>query len=109
MKESHNEDLANYIDHESCMAFRKECCEALTMAHMGWVLSLENRVVQGADAVILSGRQQNMSRYGKKHVYPAWSQTPCTCGNSIYGNQEVLSDVLKERNLWGSFESEAHE
>ena len=107
MKESHNEDLANYIGHESCIVFRKGYCEALTMVHMGWVLSLENRVVQDADAVILSGRQQNMFRHGKKHVYPAWSQTPCTCGNSIYGNQEVLSEFLMERTLWGNFKSES--
>lgn len=52
MKESYNENLANYIDHESCMVLRKEYCEALTVAHMGWVLSPESRCSQGADAVI---------------------------------------------------------
>lgn len=102
MKESHNENLANYIDHESCMVLRKEYCEALTVAHMGWVLSPENLCYQGADAVIRSGRQQNMYRHGKMHAHPAWSQTPCTCGNSMYGNQEILLKVLFTRNLWGN-------
>lgn len=94
MKESYNENLANYIGRESCIVYCKVCFEALTVVHAGWVLSLVNPVVQGADAVKLSGRQQAECRYGKTQSHPAWSETPCTYGNSLYGNQEILSAVL---------------
>ncbi len=45
MKESHNEDLANHIDHESCMFSCKAEYEAPAVAHTGWVLSPEYRDV----------------------------------------------------------------
>jgi len=93
MKESYNENLANYIGRESCIACCKVCCEALTAVHTGWVLSLVNQLVQGADAVRPSGRQQALCRHGKAQSHPAWSETSCTYGNSLDGNQEILPVV----------------
>ena len=57
MKESHAEGPASHGDPESCAGARKEAGEALTGAHMGGVLSRENRSHQGADDVVLSARQ----------------------------------------------------
>jgi len=41
MKESHRKGVANRPDPESCVASRKAGSEALTGAHVGWVLSCE--------------------------------------------------------------------
>ena len=41
MKESHRKGVANHPDPESCVASRKAAIEALTGAHVGWVLSCE--------------------------------------------------------------------
>lgn len=73
MKESHNENLANYIGRESCATYCEVCGEALTAVHTGWVLSLENRVVQNADTVILCGMQQSNYHYGEMLAHSAWS------------------------------------
>jgi hypothetical protein len=43
MKELYVEGLASHNDHESCADSRKEIREALTVAHTGRALSLENR------------------------------------------------------------------
>jgi hypothetical protein len=57
MKESHTEGPASHGDPESCVGAREGTGEALTGAHTGGVLSREVRLNQGADAVVLSGRQ----------------------------------------------------
>jgi hypothetical protein len=41
MKEPHIEGVATHDDPESCAVVRKDGGEALTGAHMGWVLSRE--------------------------------------------------------------------
>jgi hypothetical protein len=58
MKESYTEDPASHGGPESCAGVRKDTGEALTGVHTGGVLSRDNRCNQGADAVVLSGRQQ---------------------------------------------------
>jgi hypothetical protein len=57
MKESHTEGPASHGDLEPCADVRKDTGEALTGAHMSGVLSRENSRSQGADVVIISGRQ----------------------------------------------------
>jgi len=90
MKESYDEGLATHIDPELCIAVCKDCSKALTGAHMGWVLSFEKIVNQCADAVSLSGKQNIIYRYSEIYCGTAWSETPGTYGNTLYGNRETL-------------------
>lgn len=89
MKESYTEGIANHGDPESCGGVRKDAAEALTGAHTGGVLSRENRRNQGADDVVLCGRQQADARYGECVSHPARSETSSTCGNSRRENREI--------------------
>lgn len=89
MKELYIEDLANHNDPESCVCYRKVADEALTGAHIGRVLSREIRCNQGADDVVLCGRQYGRVRYGKCMPDPARSKTPSMCGNSMCENREI--------------------
>jgi hypothetical protein len=73
MKKPHIEDLASHDDPESCAGLRKEAGEALTGARAGRVLSRENSYKQGADAVVLSGRQHGCVRHGRRVPGPARS------------------------------------
>ena len=88
MKESYTEGLANHSDPESCGGAREGAAEALTGAHTGGVLSRENRRDQGADDVVLCGRQHTCRRYGESTSNPARSKTSGTCGNSMRENRE---------------------
>ena len=78
MKVSCNEGVASHVGPESCGGDRKIVLEALTGEDAGRVLSLENFVVRGADAVVSGGRQQRTSRHRKGCPCSAWSKTPCT-------------------------------
>jgi RNA-directed DNA polymerase len=89
MKESYTQGLASHGNPESCANVRKDAGEALTGAHTGGVLSRENRCDQGADAVVLCGRQHVGARDGEHTHDPARSQTSSTCGNSMRENREI--------------------
>jgi hypothetical protein len=52
MKEPYVEDLASHGGPESCVGDPRGRSEALTGVHAGRLLSLENSIVQGADAVV---------------------------------------------------------
>jgi group II intron reverse transcriptase/maturase len=56
---------------------------------MGGVLSRDNRRNQGADAVVLSGRQHACARKGKRISNPARSKTSGTYGNFMRENREI--------------------
>jgi len=89
MKESYTEDLANHGDPESCGRTRKGMSEALTGVCMGRVLSRENTLPSGADAVEDSGRQHGCQRKGELANAPARSETSCTYRNSMGENREI--------------------
>ena len=89
MKESYTEGPASHSDPESCAGTREGAGEALTGAHMGGVLSRETRRKQGADAVVLCGRQHTQTRKGECSGDPARSETSSTCGNSMRENREI--------------------
>lgn len=91
MQKSYSEGLAIHADPESCGYVGNGISEALTGEHAGWVLSRESfdLQVRSADAVETVGRQHRMSRYGKRHLDSARSQTPCTYGNSLYRNWDI--------------------
>ena len=90
MKEPYEEGVANRFDPESCVVTREGEGEALTGARAGWVLSHEiTRIVQGADAVLGSGRPHRAGRNRETRLDPAWSETPCMYGNSLRGSREI--------------------
>jgi len=89
MKESYVEGLATHDGPEPCGAFRKESAEALKGVRAGRVFSRERNLLRD-DAVRRSGRQYRMHRYREMQPSPAWSETPCTHGNTSHENREVL-------------------
>jgi len=89
MKESYAKGRASHGDPESCAGTREGSGEALTGAHTGGVLSRENRHIQGADAVVLSGRQHLHERNGEFMETPARSKTSSMCGTSMRENRET--------------------
>lgn len=76
MKVPCNEDLANHIGPESCVAHREVCGEALTGVHAGQPLSREKCVVPGADAFASvegnMGRRDNASTCSARHGRRTW-------------------------------------
>ena len=89
MKESYAEGPASHGAPESCVRTREGSGEALTGAHAGGVLSREIRHTQGADAVVLIGRQHPHERNGELMETPARSKTSSMCGNSMHENRET--------------------
>ncbi len=89
MKESYTEDPASHGGPESCAGVLKDTGEALTGVHTGGVLSRDNRCKQGADAVVLSGRQHAYAQEGEDISNPARSKTSSTYGNSMRENREI--------------------
>jgi len=78
MKVSYDEGVASHVGPESCVDDRKVMDEALTGESAGRVLSLENVMLRGADAVLSGGRQQRSIRHREDRPHPAWSETPRT-------------------------------
>jgi RNA-directed DNA polymerase len=89
MKESYVEGLAAHSGPESCVVAREGRGEALTGARAGRVLSRESNFLRGADAVEVRGRPQPAHRHREMGWYPAWSKTPCMCGNTSRENREI--------------------
>ena len=96
MQESHSEGLATHTDPESCGAVRKCGAAALTGARTGRVLSRERCLLRSADAVRGGGKQHRRYRQRKMPLNCARSQTPCTHGNTLLGNREVLCSPASE-------------
>jgi hypothetical protein len=89
MKVSCNQGIASQVGPESCGGVRKGALEALTGEGAGRVLSLENLILRGADAVLTGGRQQRVIRDGKDEPHPAWSETPRTHRSISRGSREI--------------------
>ena len=89
MKESCIEGPASHDGPESCAVTRKGVSEALIGAHAGGVLSRENTCTQGADDVVLNGRQHIGGRQGESADDPARSKTSCMRGSSMRENREI--------------------
>src|SRR6516162_11723974 len=90
MKESHGKGLATHSGPKSCGASRKGSVEALTGVRAGRVFSRERDKLRDADAVGGSGRRRRAHRYREMRSGPAWSETPCTYGNTSHENREIL-------------------
>ena len=90
MKESHSEGVATHTGPESCGGAREGADEALTGVHTGRVLSRERCSLRSADAVEERGRRNRWRRYRETPPGSARSETPCTYGNTLLGNREIL-------------------
>lgn len=89
MKDPYDEGPASHIGPESCAGAREGAGEALTGESAGRVLSRESNFLQGADGVILRGRQHGPSRQREEWIGPAWSKTPRMHGSALHGNREI--------------------
>jgi RNA-directed DNA polymerase len=103
MKELHVEGVATHDDPESCTGAREDAGEAFDRGTCGPVIEPRNQAVQGADAVIRSGRQHVHHRHREVVGDPARSQTPCTFGTSLRENREVFEPlgVMARRDASG--------
>ena len=90
MKVSDSEGIANHTDPESCGVARKGNVEALTGERAGRVLSRERNLLRSADAVGDVGRRNRRRRNRETLLGSARSETPCTYGNTSFGNREIL-------------------
>ena len=81
------EGVATRDGPESCAGTREGAGEALTGVRAGRVSSLENSILRCADALVLGGRQQRMSRQREGQTHAAWSKTPCTHASISQGRQ----------------------
>jgi hypothetical protein len=98
MQEPYNEGLASHVGPESCGYVGNGISEALTGVHTGRVLSRVSLYIidRSADAVETVGRQYWISRYRKAYSDSARSKTPCTYGNSLRRNWDILCSGLHE-------------
>jgi RNA-directed DNA polymerase len=90
MKESHGEGVAIHTGPESCGGACEGAVEALTGVRAGRVLSRERLLLRSADAVEGCGRRNRQRRYRETVLGSARSETPCTYGNTLLGNREIL-------------------
>jgi hypothetical protein len=90
MKESYSEGLANHTGLGSYAGIRKDVGGTLIEVRAGWVWSREIATQnQGADVVMLYGRQYRVQRMLMLQKNPARSETPCMHGNILIGDWEI--------------------
>ena len=83
MKVSCDEGVASHVGPESCGDDRKVVTEALTGESAGRVLSLENVILWGADAVLSCGRQQRSFRQARNDRIPR-GHRPCARTEALH-------------------------
>ncbi len=88
MKVHHGEGVASHTGPESCGARREARVEALTGVRIGWVLSRESSIVQGADAVA-SAEGDMVRRATRVPGWPCVVEDPSMCARSLRGNREI--------------------
>src|ERR1035438_6237249 len=89
MKESYGKGVVPHTDLESCVTDRKVRLKALTKACAGPVLSREIKLVWGADAVEVRGRQHWAHRQSEMRLDPARSLTRCMYRSNLRENREI--------------------
>ena len=96
MKESYSEGLANYAGLGSYAGTRKGEGGTLIEVRAGRVLSREITTQnQGADAVLMRGRQHRLQRTPMLQENPARSETPGMHGNILNGDREIPRSSAK--------------
>ena len=93
MQEPYGEGLATHSGPESCGRHRKGAFEALTGVRAGWPLSLERFSPRVPTPSTRAEGNTGGVTIARPHPDPAGSETPCTRGNSLYGNREVPRPV----------------
>ena len=89
MRTPYIEGVATHSGPESCVGDPRGRSEALTGVRAGWVIEPRNRIVRGADALIVSGRQHWRGRYRESSLDPARSKSLCMHGVPMRENREV--------------------
>ncbi len=56
----------------------------------------KRRLLRGADAVAVGGRQHRERRYGEALRDPARSETPSMHGSTLHGNREIPRSPVAE-------------
>jgi hypothetical protein len=105
MKVSYDEGPASHVGPESCVDDRKVGVEALTGEVRAGLLSLENLILQSADALVSCGRQQRTFRHRKGRSHSAWSKTLCTHPSASQGG---TTPPFGSREVPGSTWAVAH-
>ena len=89
MRTPDTEGVATRGGPESCACVRKGSGEALAGVRAGWVIEPRNRIVRGADALVVSGRQHRGRRYRESFADLARSKSLCMHGVPMRENREV--------------------
>lgn len=93
MREPHVEGVATHDGPRSCVVAREGVGEASDRGTCGPGIEPRNAQIQGADAVIRSGRQNARCRQRETSSGPARSETPCTYGTSLRENREICEPL----------------
>jgi hypothetical protein len=89
MEERYIEGVGIHGDPESCAGAREGAGAAWTGACIGRAIEPRNHLVQGADVVLVGGRQHPRQRYGELPRDPARSENPSMCRISLRENREI--------------------
>ena len=89
MRTPDTEGVATHGGPESCVGDPRGRSEALAGVRAGWVIEPRNRLVRGADALVVSGRQHRRGRYRESSLDPARSKSLGMHGVSMRENREV--------------------
>lgn len=89
MRELHVEGVATHDDPEPCVGTREGAGEAWDRGTCRPGIEPRNQILQGADAVMRSGRQHAPNREREARCGPARSETPSMYGTSLRENREI--------------------
>jgi hypothetical protein len=92
-----SEGVAYHTGPESCVDDPRGRGEALTGGRVGWVLSRERWLVQGADAVV-SAEGKTGGRAMRALGRPCVVEDPSMRVRSEHGNREISSTALAGRS-----------
>ena len=97
MKESNVEGLTSHNGPKLCGGGGNTAAEALAGGSAGVVSSPEIvSNVLGADRLVISGRQHNARRYGKRRSALAGSEAHCMHQSFLRGNRETLRSATAD-------------
>jgi hypothetical protein len=102
MEEPYIEGVAIHGDPESCVGAREGAGEAWTGACIGRAIEPRNHLVQGADVVLIGGRQHPRQRYGEPPRDPARSENPSMCRISLRENREISCSLSRSITGWAA-------
>lgn len=96
MQEPHEKGVAHHLDPESWVTAREGGGQALTGARTGRAIEPRNRVVRGADAVVLGGRQHRGRRQARGDRGPRVVLEPEHVRKRLSGTWEISRSTADE-------------